>query len=343
MSIREALEPTEGLSDTILNVGKLPPDILEREILAYRGATRSEVLIGPGIGEDAALIKFTNEKNSQFPLLVVSSDPIVGASKGAGRLLVQINANDIACKGGEPCWFIVTLIIPVKDGLECVNRIMKEIDEACKELDIAIIGGHTEMTDRYSHPVIVGTMIGKTNYYMDASDIQDGDAILMTRHAGLEGMSIIAADRPDLLSCLSKSEIEEVKTWSKELSVIPASRVLRDIARVMHDPTEGGVIGGIYEFERMSGLHVKIEYTKIPVSELTRKAALSIGFDPLHLISSGVLLAALPEEKVSEAFKRLEGNKIDAAVIGKISKGSIRDKHSVKTDIHEELWNILKK
>ena len=342
MNKKVVFELTEDSADTVLSVGKLPPNVLEREILAYRGASRSDVLIGPGIGEDAALVEFTDQKADKFPLLVVSSDPIVGASEGAGKLLVHINANDIACKGGDPCWFVVTLIVPERDGLEYIRKTMREIDETCRELEISVVGGHTEITDRYNQPVIVGTMIGKTNYLMDASNICDGDVILMTRHAGLEGMSIVASDRPDLISCFEVSEIEEVKSWGKELSVIQASKYLRDIARVMHDPTEGGVIGGIFELERMSGLHVKIDVSKIPVSPLTRKAALSIGFDPLHLISSGVLLAVLPEDKVDEAFVRLEEHKIESAVIGSISE-HITNETSVKMDTHEELWNVLRK
>ncbi|MCL1876369.1 MAG: AIR synthase related protein [Synergistaceae bacterium] len=343
MSKIDVSKITPGSDDTALGVGKFPPDVLLREILAYRGANRRDVLIGPGIGEDAALVKFNDQKDDIFPLLVISSDPIVGASEGAGRLLVHINANDIACKGGEPLWFIVTLIVPVKDGLECAKRIMKEIDESCKELDIAVIGGHTEVTDRYSQPVIVGTMIGKTDYCMDSSNIHDGDAVFMTRHAGLEGMSIIAADRPDLLNDFEKSELEEVRSWSKELSVIQASRALRDIARVMHDPTEGGVIGGIYELERMSGFHLKIDVSKIPVSPLTRKAALSIGFSPLHLISSGVLLAIIPEDKIDEALAKLKEHSIESAIIGRVKKDNIMDDSSIIMDTHEELWSILKK
>ncbi|MCL2147238.1 MAG: AIR synthase related protein [Synergistaceae bacterium] len=324
-----------------MSIGKLPPDVLEREILKFRGASRADVLIGPGIGEDAALIRFSGSQS--FPLLVVSSDPIVGASEGAGRLLVHINANDIACKGGDPRWFIVTLIVPAHDGLECIVKIMSEIDETCKELDIAIVGGHTEITDRYLQPVIVGTMFGETDYCMDASNICDGDVILMTRHAGLEGMSIIAADRLDLLSGFAESELLEIKSWSRELSVIQASRALRGIARVMHDPTEGGVMGGIYELKRMSGLSVGIDISKISISPLTRKAALSIGFDPLHLISSGVLLAVLPEDKADEAVMRLKELKIESAVIGRIIKDSIRDEAAEKLDAHEELWDILRK
>ena len=342
MSKNDVLKLSPSADSPALGVGKFPPDVLEREILTFSGASRNDVLIGPGVGEDAALVQF-NKNDDRFPLLVVSSDPIVGASEGAGRLLVHINANDIACKGGEPYWFIVTLIVPVKDGLPCVKRIMKEIDETCKELNIAVIGGHTEITDRYDQPVIVGTMLGKTDYCMDASHVCDGDAVLMTRHAGLEGMSIIAADRPYLLSGFSKSELEEIESWSKDLSVIQASRALRDIARVMHDPTEGGVIGGIYELERMSGFRLGIDVLKIPVSPLTRKAALTIGFSPLHLISSGVLLAVIPNDKVSEALRRLDEHKIECAIIGRVKNDSSTDDSFVKFDTHEELWDILKK
>jgi hydrogenase maturation factor len=186
-------------------------------------------------------------------------------------------------------------------------------------------------------------MIGKTYYYMDASNICEGDVILMTRHAGLEGMSIIAADRPDLLSGFDKREILEIESWSKKLSVVQASRAIRDIARVMHDPTEGGVIGGICELERMSGYHASIDIAKIPVSPLTQKAARSIGFDPLHLISSGVLLAVLPVDKVDEAHERLEKQNIESAIVGRMEKRSITGEVSIKPDTHEELWGILNK
>lgn len=316
-------------------VGKLPPNVLEREVLRFRGASRSDVLVGPGVGEDAALIKFSSE---QPPFLAVSSDPIVGASAGAGRLLVHINANDIACKGGEPSWFIVTLIVPVKDGLECVKGIMSEIHETCLKLGVSVVGGHTELTDRYQQPVIVGTMMGKTDYLLDAASIRAGDSIIMTQHAGLEGLSIIAHDRPDLLSFLSESEIDEVRLWSNKLSVLDASRAIRDIARFMHDPTEGGVMGGLFEFCRMSGLGIDFEKGSIPVSPITLKVSHEIGFDPLHLISSGVLLAAVPGDMGDEAVCRLERKGIPAQIIGNVVAG----KDNVM-DTHEELWDVLKR
>ena len=314
-------------------VGKLPPNILEHDVLRYGGAHRPEVAVGPGLGEDAALIRWGDE-----PFLVAASDPVVGASYGAGRLLVHVNANDVACKGGDPAWFMVTLIIPAHSGAECIRCLMEEIHIACSDLGIAVVGGHTELTDRYDHPVLVGTMMGHSRYYLSADKIRAGDVLLATKHVGLEGMSIIANDRPDLLSFLSGAELNEIRSWQSELSVLKEARLLRDLASYMHDPTEGGIEGGVLEICASCGLGVELT-NDMPMSPLTVKASEIIGFDPLHLISSGVLVAALPSDKADEAFARLSTAGIKANIIGHFVDR--RSHWGNKLTSHEELWRIL--
>ena len=136
-------------------LGKLPPDLLLQGVLRYFGAERTDVAVGVGLGEDAAVIQWPDA-----PYLVAASDPVVGATAGAGRLLVHINANDVACKGADPAWLVVTLIIPSDDGVSMIERIMSEVHETCSELGIAVVNGHTELTDRYNRPVVVKTMLG---------------------------------------------------------------------------------------------------------------------------------------------------------------------------------------
>ncbi|GHT00268.1 hydrogenase expression protein [Synergistales bacterium] len=319
------------------SVGKLPPDILEKNVLHCRGAARRDVLIGPGLGEDAALVRWGGA-----PYLVAASDPIVGAKMGAGRLLVHVNANDVACKGGDPSWFIVTLIIPVGDGLNFIRYIMDEIHLTCELLGIAVVGGHTELSDRYDHPVLVGTMMGTSSYDLRANLIQAGDVILATKHAGLEGMSIIAHDRPDLLSFLSAEELEEARSWQGDLSVLREARLLRDISRYMHDPTEGGILGAIGEIRDACGLDVALDNQNIPLSPLTIEAAHALGFDPLRLISSGMLLSVLSPDNADEAISRLssESVKIPAKIIGRFVNRTERS-DSERSDAHDELWKIL--
>jgi len=318
----------------LLPVGKLPPGILKSQVLSMAGINRSEVLVGPGIGEDAAVIDLSDIRG----FLVVASDPVVGASINSGRLLVNINVNDVACKGADPAYFTVTLLCPRNMGIEFVERTMKEIDSACREMNISIIGGHTEITDRYEHPVLSGTMMGISSYNYSASDISSGDLILMTKHAGLEGMSILANDRPDLFrSFLSPEEISEVTGWSRSLSIYRESKLLRDIAKFMHDPTEGGIIGGISEIAELSGFGVHIDPGDIPIHDITRKASINLGFDHSHMISSGVLVAVFEPSRSEEALSRLAHENIQASVIGHMVKG----KGNIEISTQEELWRVL--
>ncbi len=314
--------------------GKLSPKALERNVLRYTGAQRKEMLIGPAVGEDAAVIEWPKDK-----YLVFSSDPIVGAEKGAGKLLVRINSNDIASKGGDPAYLAVTLILPPSWGEEGAARIMGEIHEECIAQGIAVAGGHTEFNDRYDRPVIMGALIGTADRVLRADDLRPGDELIATKHIGIEGMSILASDKPELLRhFMSEFEIAELLSWTEKTSVLEESRALRDIAKFMHDPTEGGFMGGVGEISSLSALQVKIDSFSVPVHPLTKRAAERLGFDPLRLIASGSLLAAVPPEKTGEAMQRLAKLGIDAAVVGVM--GDRLEKPLPEPS--EELWRLLK-
>ena len=314
--------------------GKLSPDALKRNVLSYVGAFREELLIGPAVGEDAAVIEWPKGK-----YLIFSSDPIVGAEKGAGRLLVRINSNDIASKGGDPAYLAVTLILPPSWGEKGAARIMSEIHEECLVQGIAVAGGHTEFNDRYDRPVIMGALIGTADRVLRANDLRPGDILIVTKHIGIEGMSILAADKPELLKpFMSDAEITEIVSWAEKTSVLEESKVLRKIAKFMHDPTEGGFIGGIGEISTLSGLRADIDYDAVPVHSLTARAAEELKFDSLRLIASGSLIAAVPKEKTAEAMLELAKLHIDAAIVGSIGE-KLQD--SVP-EPSEELWRLLK-
>ena len=312
------------------NSGKLQPDILKAKVLSFTGTHRKDLLVGGGLGEDAALISVPHG------ILVAASDPITGAATGAGRLLVHVNANDLACKGADPSWLVVTLIVPAKMGADFIAETMREIHETCCEMGIAIAGGHTELTEKYSSPVISGTMLGMTQYSLSTQNIHAGDAILATGHAGLEGMSIIAHDRPELFAGLfSDAEMSLIRSWQGDLSILRPAKILREYASYMHDPTEGGLSGALCETAQACGLGLELD--GVPVHPLTVRAAEKLGFSAVNLISSGMLLAVIPEERVPEAQRALTSEGIDSRVIGHFVEG----KSNVILDTHEELWGIL--
>lgn len=314
--------------------GKISPNALKKNILPYIGAVRKELLIGPAVGEDAAVIEWPKGK-----YLVFSSDPIVGAEKGAGRLLVRINSNDIASKGGDPAYLAVTLILPPSWGEEGVTKIMSEIHEECLAQGIAVAGGHTEFNDRYDRPVIMGALIGTADRVLRAKDISSGDDLIVTKHIGIEGMSILATDRPELLKpFISDVEMAEIVSWAEMTSVLEESKVLRKIAKFMHDPTEGGFMGGIGEISSLSGLKANINQNSIPIDPLTARTAEKLGFDPFRLIASGSLIAVMPREKTEEALRELAKLNIDAAVVGSIGE----ELQDPVPEPSEELWRLLK-
>ena len=311
--------------------GKLEPDVLKDKVLNFTGALRNDLLVGGGIGEDAALIRVPEG------ILVAASDPVTGAGKNAGRLLVHINANDIACKGADPSWIIVTLIIPDKLGVKYIAEIMNEIHAACSELNIAIAGGHTELTDRYEQPVLSAAMLGMTRYELSTKRIHEGDLILLTGHAGLEGMSIIAHDRPDLLNDIfTPDEMKEIQSWQNDLSVVRPAGILREYSHYMHDPTEGGLNGALYETSKGCNLGIEIYEDALPISDLTRRASEALDFNPMNLISSGMLIAVIPPERINEAQERLRDNDIASCVAGRFVCGK---ENMLST--HEELWKVL--
>ena len=316
--------------------GKLSPDALGRSVFGALGAHRPEVMTGPAVGEDAAVIRWTGES-----FLVFAGDPIVGALRGAGKLLVRVNVNDIASKGGDPAYIVVTIIAPPSLGERYISSVMKEIHEECAVYGIAIVGGHTEFNDMYDHPVLSAAMIGKAERLFGASGISPGDALFVTGHTGIEGMAILAGDRPDLLAgILTNDEIEEVRRWENETCVLEESKLIREHASFMHDPTEGGFWGGVSEISRLANLSADIAASNIPVHEYTERASAALGFDPLRLVASGCLLAVVKEEKVKRAERAFFNSGIQLSKVGTFTDKPYKE---CKEACREELWGLLKR
>lgn len=310
--------------------GKLSPDQLKRFIFPYQGAARPEIATGPGIGEDAAVI----ENNGRF--LYISSDPIVGAVENVGSLLVDINVNDIAVKGGDPQYLILTLLVPETLGLEYVHHIMQEIHTKAMQYNIAIIGGHTEITTTYDKPVVSATIIGEGPYCLSCEHVAVGDVVLLIGEAALEGCHIIYSSKPDLFgSILTTEEQTHLASLKDKLCIYPYTRIIRDHVLFMHDPTEGGIHGGISELASLLP-NKGIELHSIAFNPLVQKMTSHIGARPEHLISSGALLAIVRTEKLETVASLLNEQTIPWQQIG-----TIADTNNFVLDASEDLWKYL--
>ncbi|WP_457753004.1 AIR synthase family protein [Thermococcus sp.] len=330
----------------MLPVGKVPPEKLRDVVFKYLGVQGERVLIRSGIGVDAAAVDFGDN------VLVASTDPITGAEKHIGFYAVNINANDVATFGAKPKWFLVSILLPENTDEKLLKEIMSDIDESSKRLGIAVIGGHTEVTPGLKKPIVVGTMLGevKKDKLVHAGNAKPGDAIILTKGAGIEGTAIIASEREEeLVKVFGKEFVERAKAFLWKISVVKEALTANEIGvNAMHDPTEGGIANGLHEMADASGLGFKVYYERIPIAEETRKICEYFNLDPLSLISSGALLIAAPKENADEIVAALRKENIASSVIGeflgdKKKRVIIKDgvEKELKQPLNDELWKVV--
>ncbi len=303
--------------------GKLPPDMLRRYVLNRVGVRDPAVVVGPSIGEDAAVIDVGSGR-----FLVVHVDPISGAVEYLGWLAVHIASNDIAVRGVRPRWLLPVLYFPESAGEELVDRVTRQIDEAAREVGAMVVGGHSEFTPGLRRPLISMTALGiaERGRYVTTSGAQPGDAVVITKTAAVEGTSILATDfREALLRLGVPAEVvERGRGFIRRVSVVREALALAEagLATAMHDPTEGGLIGGFIELAYASRKTLEVWEEKVPIAEETAIMCRALGVDPLRLISSGALIATVPWGRAETAVDLLRSLGIEASVIGRVKEFS---------------------
>lgn len=335
----------------VLKVGKLDSNLLKNAVIDKIKYKRPEVLARAGIGEDCAVIDFGEYE------CVLSTDPITAAVSEIGRLAIHISCNDIASNGVEPVGILLTVMLPEGSTDDDVRTIMEQAADAADACNVEIIGGHTEVTTAVNKPVIVSTAIGKglRGGSASAENIRIGDSIIMTKTAGLEGTGIIAGDfESELKGVLSNDEIEGAKALLDNVSVVRDGTVAGSVGtHGMHDVTEGGILGAIWEICQIAGVGAEIHEDAVPVNPVTRKICDHFGINYMRLISSGSMIIMARPEKKNEIIKKLEAVGVAAAEIGRITasedglvlvKGSGKDEKRMPIDPPgpDELYKVVK-
>lgn len=305
--------------------GKLPPELLNTLLTSYPLRDK-RVVIGPGVGFDCAVLEMGNR------YLVLKSDPITFATEEIGWYAVQVNANDIVTTGAIPRWFLVTLLLPEGKADELlVSSIYDQLHRACKYIGVSIIGGHTEITHGLDRPIISGTMIGEVekDRLISPDGARAGDAVLLTKGVPIEATAIIASEfGVDLLENNTYFYPKEIQR-AKEFLHNPGISVFRDAqiavnageVTAMHDPTEGGIAGALWELAAACKHDLHIDSSEIHIPEISRKIIEYLQLDPLACIASGALLLTVRHGDVSQVQQALLKEGITSAVIGRVEEG----------------------
>jgi hydrogenase maturation factor len=305
---------------TGLPVGKLRAQLLQA-IFDKHPLRDPRVVVGPRVGEDAAVLDVGDR------YLVATADPITFATDDVGWYALQVNANDVAVRGARPRWFLATILLPAERADEdAAVALFDQLTAACDELDVALVGGHTEITTGVDRPIVAGTMLGEVqkDRLVTTSGARPGDAVIMTKGVPLEGAAIIAREREaDLLARgVRPSVIARAKAFlrSPGLSVVPEVEVVCELTRphAMHDPTEGGVATALRELADAAGVGLRIDRDRIVVLPEGAELCAAFGLDPLGTIASGALLVTLAPADAAAVVHALAREGIDAHYIGRV-------------------------
>lgn len=331
-------------------LGKVPAEVLQEIVFKHLGTKRDDVVLGPSIGEDAAIVEVGKE------VLAIAADPITGAEEWLGWLAVNVSANDVATCGVQPRWFTPCLLLPKGSKEELIEKICSQMDKAAHQLNVAIIGGHCEITPGLEHPIVTGCSVGvaEGGKYVTSSGAKIGNKIIMTKGTGIEGTAILASDRRrELLEVFDENFVKKAEKFFEKISVVNDAIVAFKTGGVsaMHDPTEGGAAGGLHELADAANVGFQVYEEKILIPEETRKICAHFEIDPLQLISSGSLLIVAEEEKTEEIVNKLSKNDVPASLIGEVTKPNLGRKMVTRTGekielvrpVSDHLWVALAK
>ena len=313
---------THTKTDQPLPLGKLPAEHLAR-LLARFPIQDPRVIVGPRVGEDAAVLDMGQR------YLVAKSDPITFATDAIGWYAVHVNANDVACTGAEPRWFLATLLLPQGQAdADMAKDILTQITRACQEVGAVLVGGHTEITYGLDRPIVVGAMLGEVlpERLVTTGGARPGDVVLFTQRLAVEATAIIAQEkRAELIQHhgLSAEYVDRCANfiYRPGISVVPAAQIATGAAPIhaMHDPTEGGLATGLWELAAAAEVGLEIMAQAVPIYPETRALCDAYGLDPWGVIGSGSLLLTLNPAHTQQVCDALTEAGIEVTSIGRVT------------------------
>jgi hydrogenase expression/formation protein HypE len=283
--------------------------------------------------------------------LVASSDPITGATSKIGSYAVNVSGNDVATTGIMPQLLSVVALFPRKFKKKMIDEVVSDIEKKTNKLGATLVGMHIQTIRDLARPILTVTAVGSGDGFVTPSNARPGDRILFTKTAGLEGTSILS-QVPSIRNIIGESTSLRGAKLVTKISIAKEAKLAfgTGLVHSMHDVTEGGILGAIYEMSLASRNGFRLMGDRVPVDEATADISEKLSIDPLKLIGSGSLIIACPRESAPKVIRKLESNGIRCTDVGNFAplrEGRILQRNGkierVSQDsIHEELWDALR-
>lgn len=316
-------------------IGKIDAELFETFLAGSLGAARREVIVGPQIGVDAGVISMGNGK-----VLIIAEDPIFPSPslsyRTFGWLTTHIGASDVAVTGVAPQFMTYSLLMPPGTPDEQFREITTGVHEACRDLGIAIVGGHTGYYGGLAMPIIGGVTVfsvADDDVYVTPAGAKPGNIVIMTKGPAIEAAALLAiTKRVELTGTLPDELIDRAAALISQVTVVKDALTAYAAGGVtgMHDATEGGVLGGLFEMAEASGVGIEVwEEMCIRPPEVLAVCA-HFALDPFGVIAEGCLLITAEAPAAPAIIAALHQNQIPSSVIGTVvADASVRTMHRI--------------
>ncbi len=299
--------------------GKLPNDLLAAHLERATGPADPAVLVPAGVGEDVVVLDVDGQTT-----LVAHGDPITLTGERLGHFAALVNANDIATAGADPRWLLTTVLLPPGTTPSEALHLLDDVAGAAAAAGAPVVGGHTEVTDAVTRPVVSVTALGTVprEQLRDKRGIRTGDRLVLTKALAVEGTAILATEATARLRELGmdEGELDRCRALLPLMSIVPEARLAAGFAGVhaMHDVTEGGLATAVRELAHAGGHDILVDADAVPVLSETARVCALLGADPRGLIASGSLLVCCDPGETGALTGSLEQAGVRATVIGEV-------------------------
>lgn len=323
------------MSNRLPEIGKISAEIFDELIYPHLGRRRKSVLVGPKHGVDIGIVDIGGGK-----VMAMTTDPVFIVPEygfeRAAWFAIHILCSDAVTSALKPAYLSIDLNLPLSMTKEELETVWKKIDSECKKLGVAIVCGHTARYTGCDYPMVGGATVisvGDKSHYVTPQMAKRGDLIVITKGAAIEATGIFALAFKDRIAEYFGEEFSRrAGDIFYQMSVVEDALTAASVGTrergvtAMHDATECGVWGGLYEVAKASRVGMRIEKEKIIILDEVEKICSKFGMDPYSSISEGTLIITCKEKKVEPLLKRLAQKKIAASVVGEVipeSKGII--------------------
>lgn len=321
-----------------MKLGKVSESCLKRSVLRQIHPVRKELLCGAGVGEDCAIFSFSggNDSGGEHPdgelvaFCVQEAAVAVGEPAGGPEpvvtmaQLIQKCANNLAAGGAEPVAAVIALLLPESVEETDIKALMAEAQKKCGELDLQIAGGQTRVSGAVTMPVATVTAFGRADQRFRGGKVSPGQDVVVSKWIGLQGTAMLARRHKEKLSARYPAYlVNEAASFDRYLSIIPeAATAMKSGVCAMHDVSEGGIFGALWELAERAGVGLTIDMKKLPLRQETVEVCECCNVNPYILLSGGSLL--MTAEDGQSLAAALEAVHIPAAVVGKVTDSKDR-------------------